>query len=94
MAIGGEWGSVQKPMVRYAQEVGWELISPEEALNLRRGEESHILWDVFLLQVQKLNPDFVDRQTAEDLGKRLTKLRPDIEGSLQAWEYLKGLKTC
>jgi len=93
MAIGGEWGSVQKPMVRYAQEVGWELISPEEALNLRRGEESHILWDVFLLQVQKLNPDFVDRQTAEDLGKRLTKLRPDIEGSLQAWEYLKGLKT-
>ena len=30
---------------------------------------------------------------AEELAKRLALVAPNIEGNLQAWEYLKGLRT-
>ena len=35
----------------------------------------------------------VDLQRAEELVRRLVNVRPNIEGNLEAWEYLKGLKT-
>ena len=44
-------------------------------------------------QLQRLNPGIVDNLRAEDIAKRLARVRPNIEGNLDAWEYLKGLKT-
>lgn len=37
MTLGGEKASVQKPFGRYAIDAGWTYLTPEEALNLRRG---------------------------------------------------------
>ncbi len=86
--------TVQKPFIRYAQEAGWEYLAPEEALRLRGGEESPLLRSVFIDQLQKLNPGVVDSVAkAEELLERLVRVRPDIEGNLEAWEYLRGLKT-
>jgi type I restriction enzyme R subunit len=93
MRLGGERGSVQNPIVRYATEGGWTYLPPEEALRLRRGETSPILWDVFIKKIQALNPGFVDHVRAEEVAKRLIRVPPNIEGNLQAWEFLKGLKT-
>ena len=47
--------AVQYPMVRYATDMGWEYLSPEEAVRLRRGEGTPILWEVVVDQLQKLN---------------------------------------
>jgi type I restriction enzyme R subunit len=91
--LSSERGVVQEPLVRYATEAGWTYIDPDEALRLRRGEGSPILWDIFIQRVQALNPGIVDHLKAEELGKRLCRVRPAIEGNLEAWEYLKGLKT-
>ena len=44
-------------------------------------------------KVQQLNPGTVDHIKAEEAGRRLVRVPPNIEGNLQAWEYLKGLKT-
>src|SRR5437773_3442230 len=93
MSIGGEASSVQHPFVRYAQEAGWSYLSPEAALDLRRGTVSPVLDSVLIQQLQKLNPGIVDHNRAEDLLKRLVRVKPNIEGNLGAWEYLKGLKT-
>ena len=93
LSLASERYTVQKPLVRYATEVGWEYLPPEEALRLRRGEDSPILWDVFIRKVQQLNPGTVDHIKAEEVGRRLVRVPPDIEGNLQAWEYLRGLKT-
>ncbi len=84
---------VQDPFVRYAVEAGWTFVSRDEALRLRRGENSPILWDVFIDRVQALNPGTVDYIQAEEQAKRLMRVAPNIEGNLQAWEFLKGLKT-
>lgn len=84
MALGGERIAVQDPLVRYAEEAGWKYISREEAQRLRRGEEGLILHDVFVRQLQRLNPGVVDHLRAEDILKRLTRVMPTIEGNLDA----------
>lgn len=94
MTLASERHTVQKPFVRYAQEVGWAYLSPEEALRLRGGEASPILRTILVERLQRLNPGVVDSATkAEEEVERLIRVRPDIEGNLQTWEYLRGLKT-
>ncbi|MGB4705292.1 MAG: HsdR family type I site-specific deoxyribonuclease [Candidatus Saccharicenans sp.] len=94
MSLFSERRAVQNPFIRYAEEAGWTYLSPEEALRLRRGEDSPFLRTVLVEQLQRLNPDVVDSVTkAEEVVERLRRIRPNIEGNLEAWEYLKGLKT-
>jgi len=93
MPIGGEQAAVQNPFLRYAEEAGWICLTPDEALELRRGLTSPVLDGVLVDQLQKLNPGIVDRQRAEEIVGKLVRVRPTIEGNLDAWEFLKGLKT-
>ena len=37
-SLGAARAAVQEPLVRYATEIGWAYLPPEEALTLRRGE--------------------------------------------------------
>jgi type I restriction enzyme R subunit len=93
MPIGSEKPSVQNPAIRYATEAGWSYINSEDALYSRCGITSPILDWIFIEQLQRLNPGIVDHQRAEQLRDRLIRVKPNIEGNLTAWEYLKGLKT-
>lgn len=91
--LGGERVAVQNPLVQYATEGGWQYLEPDECLRLRRGASGLLLHDVFVEQMQRLNPAAVDLGRAEELAKRLARIPPRIEGNLEAWEYLKGLKS-
>ncbi|MEI7938640.1 MAG: HsdR family type I site-specific deoxyribonuclease [Verrucomicrobiota bacterium] len=94
MPIGSESNSVQRPFVRYAVEAGWTYLSPDAALNLRQGGVTSPVLDAVLLgQLAKLNPAIVNAARAQDIVRRLVRVRPTIEGNLDAWEFLKGLKT-
>ncbi len=94
MALSSERRTVQEPLIRYAQEVGWEYLPPEEALRLRGGEESPVLRAVLVEQLQRLNPGVIASPVkAEEVIRGLVRVRPNIEGNLEAWAYLKGLKT-
>jgi len=93
MNLRSERQVVQKPLIRYATEVGWTYLSRDDALRLRHTETSPILWDIFIQKVQSLNPGTVDYLNAERIANRLIRVPPTIEGNFQAWEYLKGLKT-
>ena len=89
-----ERDTVQVPFIRYAEEAGWTYLPPEEALRLRGGEDSPVLRSVLIEQLQRLNPGAVDSVTkAEEVIDRLVRVRPNIEGNREAWEYLVGLKT-
>jgi len=91
--LGGERKSVQDTLIRYASEIGWTYIKPEEALRLRGGRTGLIFKEVFTNQLVKLNSEFIDNLMIEELIKKLERLPARIEGNLQAWEYLRGLKT-
>jgi type I restriction enzyme R subunit len=80
-------------MLKYAQEVGWQYVSPEDALRLRGGETGIVFKETFLSKVQELNPGFMDQAMAQDLLRRIELIPATIEGNLTAWEYLRGLKT-
>ncbi len=93
MIIGSERAAVQNPFIRYAVEAGWTYLTPDQALDLRRGLTSPMLDTVLIEQLQRLNPGVVDHQCAESVRERLVHVRPDIQGNLTAWEYRRGLKT-
>jgi type I restriction enzyme R subunit len=94
MTLASERRVVQNPLIRYAEEAGWISLSPEDALRLRHGPEQPFLQDVLIAQLQRLNPGVVtSAEQAAEVIARLMRLRPDIEGNCEAWEYLKGLKT-
>ncbi len=86
--------TVQNPIIQHAQEVGWEYLPPSEALRLRGGESSPVLRSILIEQLQRLNPTAITNRTkAEEVIDRLVRVKPNIEGNYEAWEYLKGLKT-
>lgn len=60
---------------------------------MRRGETGVVFHDVLVEQLQKLNSGVVDLDRANEIAGRLTRVRPTIEGNLDAWEFLRGLKT-
>lgn len=95
MTLGSERGAVQNPFIRYAEEAGWTYLPPDEAMRQRgpNGIESPLLYPVLVNQLQRLNPGVVDLRHAEDLARRIAQVRPNIKGNLEAWEWLKGLKT-
>jgi type I restriction enzyme R subunit len=109
MGLGDEKYSAQDPIIKYVQEdsdeygssdgnkvflnLGWEYVKPDEALRLKGGEKALIFKDVFIKQLQKLNPGFMDHLLAEEVLKDLERIPPNIQGNLIVWEYLKGLKT-
>jgi len=94
MIFSSERHTVQIPFLRYAEEAGWTYLSPEEALLRRRGESSPFLQSELIERLQALNPGVITSATkAEEVIERLCRVPPNIEGNLEAWEYLKGLKT-
>lgn len=91
--LGGERSAVQDTLIKYATKVGWEYVKKDEALRLRSGETGFVFRELYIDQIQTLNPEFMDHLMAEELIKRLSRVPPNIEGNLTVWEHLKGLKT-
>lgn len=92
-SLASEKNVVQESMVRYATGVGWVYVTPEDAIRLRGGETGTVFRSVLVDQLQRLNPGIVDLARADDIVNRLVRVRPTIEGNLDAWEYVRGLKT-
>jgi len=106
--LGAEKKSVQEPIIQYVQEpsaeyltqngakvflnLGWQYVNPDEALRLRGGETHMVFREIFVSQLQKLNPDFADHLMAEEIIKKIETVPATIEGNFTVWEYLKGLK--
>ena len=85
-----ERSSVQKPLLRYAGQIGWNYVAPPEALRLRGDESSLYFTSILSSQLQKLNPGVVDAAQAEEIIRKLSLLRPSIEGNKDALSWLRG----
>ncbi len=85
--------SVQQPMIKYAAEIGWQYLKPEEALLLRGGEKGLYFTDILQAQLIKLNPGIADRSKAEEIIRQLTLLRATIEGNRDALLWMRGEKS-
>jgi type I restriction enzyme, R subunit len=91
--LRSERTAVQNPFVLYAQNAGWTYLPRDEALRLRHGDTGLLLHDVLIDQLKRLNPGAVNEARAQAVAASMSRLLPTIAGNLQAWEYLRGLKT-
>lgn len=85
-----ERSAVQDPMIRYAQQIGWEYITPEEALQLRGGESGLFFNGELTAQLIRLNPGVVDSARASEVVRKLNLLSATIEGNRDLLEWMRG----
>ena len=85
-----ERAAVQNPMLKYADEIGWESVSRLEAAQ-KRGDNTGLYFiDVLKAQLIKLNGGILDQSCCEEIVRRLNLLRPTLEGNQDALSWLRG----
>jgi type I restriction enzyme R subunit len=82
--------TVQEPMIRYAEQIGWQRLSAQEALRQRHGESGRFLSETLKRQLLALNPGVLDEARAEEVMRQLNLLRTTIEGNREALKWLRG----
>lgn len=90
MSPANENEAVQRPLMEYAEQIGWEVVPPEEALRLRRGESGLFFYPVLKQHLQELNPELVSAETAERIMADLESVRNSIEGNAEMLAWLRG----
>ena len=88
-----ERSAVQNPMLKYAEEIGWQRVKPDEALQMRGGDTEMFFSGDLEAQLLRLNPGVVDTGRAAEIISELKGLRPTIEGNRQMLEWLRGEKS-
>ena len=88
-----EHSAVQKPILKYANEIGWQRIEPEAALRLRNGETGLFFYSILEQKLQELNRNVVTAENVGEVIRTLQNLRNTIEGNKEALEWLRGRKS-
>jgi len=85
----GEAGSVQFPMVRHAEEIGWTPLPPDEARRRRGGEAGMLLKDELAVKLDAFNP-WLGADGVRAVVETIEALPPTVEGNRQALAWLRG----
>ena len=85
-----ERDAVQNPMLRYADEIGWESISGSQALQMRGGDTNLYFADLVESQLLKLNREILDEALCREILRQLNLLNPTREGNRDALSWLRG----
>ena len=85
-----ERATVQDPMLKYADEIGWKSVSRSEAMQMRRGDTGLYFIDVLKAQLMKLNRGILDESRCGEIIRQLSLLRPTLEGNEEALSWLRG----
>ena len=82
--------AVQNPMLKYADEIGWEFISASEALEKRSDETGLYFADVLKAQLIKLNRGILDESDCANIMRQLGLLKPGLKENRDALSWLRG----
>lgn len=85
-----EYSSVQEPMLKYADQIGWSRVSQEQQLEWRGGEEGLFFRDILREQLLILNPGVVTQDNVDEIIRQLSLIKPTIDGNREALGWLKG----
>lgn len=85
-----ELKTVQRPILKYAGEIGWQVVDPDEALTKRGGEGGLLFTAELTDRLKALNPDFMTDDLAAQVIKELEGTRAGIEGNEEILSWLRG----
>ena len=86
-----ERSAVQDPLLKYADEIGWQSISPSEAMQMRGGDTAVLYFpDVLKAQLLKLNEGVIDDANCADVMRQLGLLNATLEGNQEALLWMRG----
>ncbi len=85
-----ERDAVQNPMLRYADEIGWESISATQAMRMRGGDTNLYFAELLETQLLKLNSGVLDEERCKEILRQLNLLNPTLEGNRDALSWLRG----
>lgn len=88
--IATERTTVQEPIIRYAGEIGWDYLPPEEAVTLRRGESGTLCHQTLRDKLIDLNSGIVTKDSVDEIISRIENVRNNIEGNAETLAWLKG----
>ena len=88
--LGTETTTVQQPIIKYAQKIGWSVVSQEEALSLRKGESGTLFYRVLEKKLLELNQGLVSRENVDGIIHRMEAVRNNIEGNAEILSWLRG----
>ena len=85
-----ERDAVQNPMLRYADEIGWECVSASEALQMRGGNVDLYFADLLETQLLKLNREILDEDRCKEILRQLDLINPTLAGNREVLAWLRG----
>lgn len=88
-----ETKTVQLPLIQYASQIGWEIISREAAEQLRGGTEGLLFSPVLKEKLIELNPGLIDSENVREIISKIESVRFDITGNKDALGWMRGEKS-
>lgn len=91
--LANEAATVQYTLVKHAAEIGWTVVSQEEALHRRGGEAGLFFYKDLEAALIRLNPGLITAENAQSLIQRMEAVPKTIEGNREILEWLRGNRT-
>ena len=89
-----ERSAVQEPMLKYADEIGWQTVSQSEAMHKRGGDTAALyFFNTLKAQLLKLNKGIVDDSNCAEVMRKLGLLKPTLAGNQEALLWIRGEKS-
>ncbi|MBI4639370.1 MAG: HsdR family type I site-specific deoxyribonuclease, partial [Candidatus Tectomicrobia bacterium] len=88
--FANEKSSVQDPLAKYADDIGWAFISESDALTMRRGETGVFFYNVLRGQLLALNPNAATEENVDEVIRLMENVRASIEGNAETLAWLRG----
>lgn len=86
-----ERSAVQEPMLKYADEIGWQSVSQSEAMRMRGGDTAALYFiHVLKSQLLKLNKGIVDDANCAEVIRKLGLLNATLAGNRDALSWIRG----
>lgn len=92
-SLTNEIETIQFPLIKHAEGVGWTVVSDTEALRKRGGEAGLFFYAELGDALLRLNPDFITSENAKSVIQRIESVPNTIEGNREILEWLRGNKT-
>jgi type I restriction enzyme R subunit len=83
--------TVQNPILKYAVDLGWQYIEPNQALDLRDGEIGIFFLQTFKEKLVEFNPWLTSDEIDDIVRELLERTRFNIEGNQKILNYCRGL---